>query len=225
MTRFINKPSSLHGAALLLALLAGCAAPAPKPVTPPVESVVNAPAAETDAPAAAPVEPAPPSAAELQLQQAIAALNDRQEQQAETLFKVLADDHPQLASPRTNLGILYFRRGQPAEAEQFFKQAIAINGKDYVAHNYLGILYRQQGKFNDARAEYEAALAARPDHAYAHLNLAMLYDLYLGDLLKAREHYQRYQQLHGADDERLAGWLADLQQRINSGPTTEQPSP
>lgn len=99
LTRFINKPSSLHGAALLLALLAGCAAPAPKPVTPPVETVVNAPAAETDVPAAAPVEPAPPSAAELQFQQAIAALNDRQEQQAETLFKALADDHPQLASP------------------------------------------------------------------------------------------------------------------------------
>ncbi|MEK7322245.1 MAG: tetratricopeptide repeat protein [Pseudomonadota bacterium] len=215
MTPFINKPSSLHGAALLLALLAGCAAPAPKPATAPVATSAIAPGG--DAPAATPVaEPAPPSAAELQLQQAIAALNDQREQQAETLFKTLADEHPQLASPRTNLGILYFRRGQLIEAEQFFKQAIDVNAKDYAAHNYLGILYRQQGKFGAARTEYQAALAANPDYAYAHVNLAMLYDLYLGDLAKAREHYQRYQQLHGADDEQVAAWLADLQQRIDA---------
>jgi len=224
LTPFIKKSSGLSGAALLFALLAGCAAPTPKTAAPPVEARASLPASELPA-TAVPAAPVPASAAEVQLQQAIAALNDKQEQQAEVLFKKLADDHPQLASPRTNLGILYFRRGQLAEAEQFFKQAVEINGNDYAGHNYLGIIYRQQGKFKEARAAYEHALTAKPDYAYAHLNLAMLYDLYLGELTKAQEHYQRYQQLHGGDDQQVTTWLADLQQRIDAHRTGGPGSP
>ena len=215
--RFIKQPGA-WAAVLLAALAAGCSAPMPAP--PPVEPPVSAPPVE--APVA---EPARPSETELEFRRAVAALNAKQDEQAEALFEALAQKHPELASPRTNLGIIYFRRGRLAEAETAFKQAIERHAQDFVAHNYLGIIYRNQGKFDEARRAYQQALAANADYPYAHLNLAILYDLYLGELDKALEHYQRYQRLQAGDDARLVGWLADLRQRIDKHENAEQSTP
>lgn len=220
----------------LAVLMAACSAPMPAPPSAPVQSETSsspnvAPPEETVAPAATPeatVTPAMLSAdnaeARAAYENALAALRGGQEKEAEVLFLALAQQHPQFASPHTNLGIIHYRRGQMTEAEQFFKRATELHPQDAVAHNYLGILYRQQGRFAEARHEYQQALAAQPDYANAHLNMGILYELYLGDLQQALVHYRRYRQLAPDAGTQIAAWLADLEQRLKL-PRSEERTP
>jgi tetratricopeptide (TPR) repeat protein len=214
---------------LAAALLAGCSAPLPVPPTaPPVQALApSQPAAAPAAPEPAAATPSatsgPSEALQKQFAQAVVAMQGAQDQAATALFADIAKQDPQLASPHTNLGILFYREGRLAEAEAAFKDALQRDPKDYVAANYLGMIYRGSGRFSEAEAAYQQALAAKPDYGYAHLNIAILYDLYLGDLAKALDHYQQYQQLGGDSDPQLAGWLADLQQRMKSAGEITKP--
>jgi len=193
-TRFI-EPRRYGKYLLIAALLAGCSAPmpVPPPAAPPAPAAAgpaSAAPSETAPPAAPPEDKEPNEALKKQFAQAVAYMQDGQDKLATALFTVIAKQHPQLASPHTNLGILLFKKGQMTEAEAEFKDALQRDDKDFVAANYLGMIYRNLGRFADAQAAYEKSLAAKPDYAYAHLNLAILYDLYLGDLSKALDHYQ-----------------------------------
>lgn len=217
-----------HAVKLLLiaALMAGCSTPMPKPApsAPPPVPAAKAPVAPTPASTASTAAAAsePVDALQKQFALAVTSMQEGKDELAASLFAVIAKQNPQLASPLTNLGILHYRNERLPEAEAVFKEALQRNDKDYVAATYLGMIYRGQGRFADARSTYEKALAAKPDYGYAHLNLAILYDLYLGNLPKALEHYQQFQQTAGASEPQLAGWLADLQQRMKStgGATT-----
>jgi len=204
---------------LAAALLAACSAPMPAPPSAPAPAE---PAAATPpVPTAADAEPS--EAVKAQFAMAVKAMKAGKDELAISLFTVLAKQNPQLASPYTNLGILFYRQGRLAEAEAALKASLQRDGKDYVAANYMGMTYRASGRFNDARLAYDQALAAKPDYAYAHLNLAILYDLYLGDLTKALDQYQQYGQLADDTDPQLAGWLTDLEQRMKTTGGTSKP--
>jgi tetratricopeptide (TPR) repeat protein len=193
---------------LVTVVLAACSAPMPVPPS----ATTPAPAEPASTPTVA--GPEPSKALKKQFATAVEAMQGGKDEQAITLFTIIAKQNPQLASPYTNLGILFFRQKNLAEAEAALKNALQRDGKDYVAANYLGMTYRAMGRFAEARVAYEQALAAKLDYAYAHLNLAILYDLYLGDLTMALDQYQQYQNLVGDTDPQLAGWLADLKQRM-----------
>ena len=225
-TRFIDLRYSLK-ALLIAAFLAGCSAPMPVPPKP-APSVKAPPAVEPATPAPPAAETAPAKNEvnpELthQFAQAIVAMQAGEDEKAMALFTDIAKQNPQLASPHTNLGILFYKEGKLTEAEAAFKEALQRDDKEYVAANYLGMIDRKLGRFTEAQADYERALAIKPDYAYAHLNMAILYDLYIGNLTKALDHYQQYQKLTGDDDKQLAGWLADLQQRMQAAGGTSKP--
>jgi Flp pilus assembly protein TadD len=188
-------------------------------VRPAIVSALAPPPAAT-----APAPETPAKAVKVQFEQAIAFMQAGKDKEAGALFTHIVKLDPKLASPHTNLGILFYREGKQDKAEAAFKEALQLDGKEYVAANYLGMLYRFEGRFAAAESAYKQALAANPDYGYAHLNLAILYDLYLDDLPQALKHYQRYQQLGGESDKRLAGWLADLHQRMKST-SSEGPKP
>jgi cellulose synthase operon protein C len=88
--------------------------------------------------------------------------------------------------------------------------------------NQLGIAERQQGRFDEAKKAYEAAIAADANAPLPHLNLAILYDLYLGDVAKAQELYQRTVELSPGDAQQLSRWLAELKTR-KPNPNTANP--
>ena len=79
--------------------------------------------------------------------------------------------------------------------------------------NRYGIALREQGEFEAAEQEYLSALAIADDDPLTHHNIGILYDLYLGIPHLALTHYQRYQELTGEGDRRVAGWIVDLQRR------------
>ena len=212
---YINPRVALCSA--LLTLVVRCSAPMPAPPT------ASPAASEPPPPPVTPAQAEPGKIVKVQFEQAIAFMQAGKDKEATALFANISELDPKLASPHTNLGILFYRDGKLQEAETAFKEALRLDDKDYIAANYLGMLYRAQGRFSDAEAAYKQALAAKPDYGYAHLNLAILYDLYLDNLPKALDHYQKYQQISGDSDQQLTGWLADLHQRMKS--TDEDPKP
>jgi tetratricopeptide (TPR) repeat protein len=73
------------------------------------------------------------------------------------------------------LGSLEFRRGQAAEAEAAFKQAVVVGKDSPNAHIALGNFYRAMGRFADAEASLKKALEIDPKNGPANQMLARLY--------------------------------------------------
>jgi lipoprotein NlpI len=194
--------ASYKSLALVLAvsvLLAACAAPATKESEP-----------KPDKAKAAAVSPE----VSKKYEAALKAMRDDDKPRAEQLLTQLTNAYPKLSGPYTNLGILYYRESKVDEAEKAFQSAIQVNPNSAVSYNHLGIINRNKGQFKEAEQLYEKALQINPDYAYAHLNLGILLDLYIGDLPKALEHYNRYQSLSKEKDEEVHKWIVDLERRI-----------
>jgi Flp pilus assembly protein TadD len=147
---------------------------------------------------------------------ALTAMRAGRDKEAMTALQGMVRDNGDLSGPSANLGILYYRAGNLAEAQKALEHAIAINPARPAYHNQLGIVLRANGKFSEARKAYDKALALDPNYADAHLNLGILYDLYLIELPKALQHYERYQQLHAGEDKQVAKWIVDLKQRMQA---------
>ncbi len=185
--------------------------------TAPQKSVPKKSVTQKSAPLATPKAEAPVNtAARADYERALDALKAGREREAEQALLAMSRTYPDLSGPTANLGVLYFRLGKLEEAEQALRQAIKINPDRPAYYNQLGIVYRARGRFDDARKAYDKALQLDPEYSKAHLNIGILYDLYLNDLAKALQHYQRYQQLHTPEDKQVAKWIVDINQRIRT---------
>ena len=149
-------------------------------------------------------------------EEALAALKAGDTGAALELLVALSADAPDKPRLFTNLGLAYFRQQQPDLAEQAFLQAIARDPDDAVAHNHLGILERRKGRFQEAMIHYRRAVEIDSGYAGAHLNLGILFDLYLQDLEKALQQYQTYRSLTAGENNRVDGWIVDIERRLKS---------
>jgi len=130
-----------------------------------------------------------------------------------------APDKPRLF---TNLGLAYFSLQQADLAEQAFQQAVRRDPKDAVAYNHLGILQRHSGRFQEALIQYQRAIEIDDSYAPAYLNLGILFDLYLQDLEKALQQYQKYQVLSSEDNPQVGGWIVDIERRLKKADSQSQ---
>lgn len=163
-----------------------------------------------------PAEPQVAPEARQVYDEALKSMRSGNNDKAKDLLLQLSKSYPTLSGPFTNLGLIYFREGKIEEAESAFQQAIKVNPKSAVSYNHLGIINRNKGNFQEAKQDYEKALKINDGYAYAHLNLGILYDLYLGDLQKALDHYNQFQNLSPQKDKEVEKWIADLQRRIKN---------
>lgn len=145
---------------------------------------------------------------------ALEAMRDGKNGKAKSLLNTLVKTYPDLSGPHTNLGLIYFNEQNFAKAEDSFLQAIEKNPSSWVSYNHLGIINRRNGKFKEAEQYYLKALDINQEYALAHYNIGILYDLYLGKLKKARDHYRRFQKLSPNEDKEVSKWLIDLERRI-----------
>jgi tetratricopeptide (TPR) repeat protein len=102
-------------------------------------------------------------------------------------------------------------------AEQQFGEALE-SGSGAPAMTGLALAYRHTGRFGLAEDAYNAALRTDPDYAPARLNLGVLLDLYLQRPAEALEQYEAYQAKLVVPDERVAGWIRELEIRTGREP-------
>ena len=223
------KPTCLL---LLLAALAACqsAPETARPLTPQAGAETETVAADGQPPPADDGVAELPGATEAEpelievdpaqwmYEEAINALQNGNTDFALDLLLQVSTEAPDKPFIFTNLGLTYLGLERLDEAAEAFAEAISRDGDDAVAHNHLGIIEESAtagGNFEGALEHYRRSLQINGDYAYAHMNLGILFDLYLQDLEQALAHYRRYQELMSEENEQVAGWIVDIERRLN----------
>ena len=160
-----------------------------------------------------------PPRAQVLYEQAVAIMAAGDTVDAELRFKEFLLQYPDFPGAHVNLAILFAARGDDAATEGKLTDALILDPQHPAALNQLGMLLRRQGKFVEAESAYLKAVTANPDYALAHYNLGVLNDLYFQRLDTALQHYERYQELEG-DDEQVSKWITDLKRRIGNNQRT-----
>lgn len=220
--RFTETFRILLMAAILL--LTACAT---APETPEGENAEAGETAETVAPSALPegsvtpnpyLENAPSVSAEAraQFEAALAAIEAENWPDARQRLANMTQNYPKLSGPWVNLARIHMEQGRDEEAEQALERALEVNGNNLDAYNWLALLKRRQGDFEAAEQSYLRALEVWPFHPETHLNLGVLLDLYRGEGERALLHYRAYQQRQPEPDRQVAGWIVDLERRLEN---------
>lgn len=69
---------------------------------------------------------------------------------------------PELPDAHNNLGVLYARQGNFAEAMVEYQRALSLDPRTYEAHKNAGVLCAQQGDLEGAHRHYQQALELKP---------------------------------------------------------------
>jgi Tetratricopeptide repeat/Transglutaminase-like superfamily len=86
--------------------------------------------------------------------------------------RAIADGEGRFSPAWTNLGTLYLRNGQPADAEAAYLQALKANGSDLVAMSDLARLYERRGDRERAAAYQKRVIEHRYLNPYYRFELA-----------------------------------------------------
>lgn len=130
--------------------------------------------------------------------------------QPEALLKT----DPEMAANLVREGREAFEEGRKGAAVKAWQKAAELDPTNAVIVNNLALVLKDQHRFAEAAKLLEAGIAHSPDVAELHFNLAVIAELYLLDLETALTHYNRYRELTKADDQEVAGWIADLERRL-----------
>ena len=221
MSKF-NSPVIL----LLTMLLAACqSVPEPvieaqQPEVATIDAIESPPPAQPEPELKAEAEPIDYN--QQTYEEAIAALKSGDTEDALELLTRVSREAPDKPRLFTNLGLAYFSLQQAELAEQAFQQAVTRDPNDAVAYNHLGILQRHNGRFQEALIQYQRAIEIDDSYAPAYLNLGILFDLYLQDLEKALQQYQKYQVLSSEDNPQVGGWIVDIERRLKKADAQSQ---
>lgn len=181
-----------------IAMLAGCAANAPKPAPQPFAAkpaVVVAPEVRADFDAA------------------MARMSAEEYQKGiELLDKVIVQSQ-NTPVPYINRAIAQAKLGNLKLAEDDLKHALELEPGHPVANNEYGLLYRRTGRFSEARQLYENLLVKYPYYPLVHKNLGILCDLYLRDYKCALREYEIYSSAD-PEDKTIKIWITDVQRRL-----------
>lgn len=123
--------------------------------------------------------------------------------------------NPELAEQFAREGKQAFDQGRKQAAELAWQQAVRLNPADAAVVNNLALLKKESRNFAEAVTLLETGIRHSPEVAELHYNLGVIAELYMLDLQKALTHYQRYSELAGHEDKRVAGWIADLERRLD----------
>ena len=89
-----------------------------------------------------------------------------------------------------NQALVLHQRGKLVEAEQLYRQVLAVDARMLAARQMLGVLQVQQGRLEDALATMQSALALNPRHAGVLVNAGNILNL-MGRFAESLEHYDR----------------------------------
>jgi len=107
------------------------------------------------------------------------------------------------------------QQGRTNDALERYRQAFKLDPGNALTANNLALMLRERGRFDEAVRVLEQGLRHSPNTAELHYNLAVISELYLLDLDGALSHYRRYRELAGTEERQVAGWIADLERRLD----------
>lgn len=93
--------------------------------------------------------------------------------EAEASYRRAIALHPDHPDAHVGLGTLYYRRGKPAQAMEWFEAALALKPDMPEAYNNIGLALKMMGEIDRAIASYDRAIAVKPDMAEAHMARGM----------------------------------------------------
>jgi len=160
-----------------------------------------------------------PPQVQTQYEQAAAAMASGDLIDAELRFKEFLLLYPDYPGAHVNLSIIHSSNGEDEAARAAVDAALAIDPNHVPALNQLGVLHRKSGNFTESEAAYLKAITVQPEYPLAHYNLGVLNELYLQRYEAALQHFERYQELVG-DDEQVAKWITDLTRRVSASQRT-----
>ncbi len=131
------------------------------------------------------------------------------------VVKPQAQVDPALAATLAEQGRQALEQGNAGAAKRAWRQAVDLNPADPVVVNNLALLLVEDRSFEEATSLLERGLEHSPRVAELHYNLGVIAELYFLDLQKALVHYRRYRELSEAEDQAVAGWIADLERRLD----------
>jgi len=102
-----------------------------------------------------------------------------------------------------NLGVIYQIRADWKQATKNYEKALSLDRNHLSSYNNLGLVYRSQKRPHEAREVLEKALAINPYFPQTHYNLALVLEE-LGEMERARFHYQKFVESAGEDNSHLA---------------------
>jgi len=101
-----------------------------------------------------------------------------------------------------NLGVIYQIKADWKQATKNYEKALTLDRNHLSSYNNLGLVYRSQKRPHEAREVLEKALAINPYFPQTHYNLALVLEE-LGEMERARFHYQKFVESAGEDNSRL----------------------
>lgn len=117
-----------------------------------------------------------------------------------SIWKDAALKSPAKGRPHGSLGHALQRAGRPAEAQQFYLEAVRLSPVDYVARNNLGALYLAQKRYSSALGQFRGASGIAPDPFKLHYNTGLAY-AGLGLLGDAENSYREALKLRPGSDQ------------------------
>lgn len=142
--------------------------------------------------------------------------SDRQDWAAAAqALETLRSQRPEVARIHSRLGWVRQQQGDRDAAITLYREAVALDPGESLTVNNLALLLKEDKAFAEAAALLKDGLRYSPEVPELHYNLGVLYELYLLDLEAALMHYRRYRDLSGQEDKRVAGWIADLERRVD----------
>ena len=121
---------------------------------------------------------------------------------------------PREAVVHVQAGREAYEQGRKDAAVEAWQKAVALDPANAVVVNNLALLLREQHRFEEAAGLLRQGIGHSPTVAELHYNLAVISELYLLDLETALRHYHRYRELAAEEGESVAGWIADLERRL-----------
>ncbi|MGZ4886931.1 MAG: tetratricopeptide repeat protein, partial [Candidatus Aminicenantales bacterium] len=88
------------------------------------------------------------------------------------------------------IGYYYRETGDTARAVEYFEKALAIDPRNWPAHNFYGATLFRQGKYDEALRHFQAAMESNPFNSQGLTNIGVI-EFARGNLGKAREYLER----------------------------------
>ena len=106
-------------------------------------------------------------------------------------LKTTAQQNPNDAPTRVQLGNMYFDAGRFQDAAQWYEAALKINPKDVNVSTDLGIAYYYMNDADKALAQFDRSLTIDPSHAKTMLNVGIVRAFGKQDLKGAADAWQK----------------------------------